>query len=131
MADPLFEIEVDTEALLAALDRIPDVVARFTKPVAKDAADRIAAEAQRRVARRSGLTAAGIHVEEDFAREGYVVLSERNPMPNLPGWLERGTEHMTARPYFFNAGFIEEGSYERRIREAIQDAIHSEGFGEE
>jgi len=66
---------IDTAGLMAALDLVGDLIEAYTKPEAKIAADHIAAEAQARVARRTGVTAAGIHVEVSYDGKGYVVLA--------------------------------------------------------
>ena len=46
MSEPLLTIDVDTEALLRAIDAMPDAVLAFLKPAAKTTADNIADEAQ-------------------------------------------------------------------------------------
>lgn len=133
----------ETAALIAALDRLPDVMQeRHTKPAAKVTADNIAREARARVRRRTGRTAAGITVEESHDGQGYVVLpfneqfelaiisagNDQQP-ENLPIWLEFGTRFMTARPYFFASARLEEGAHDRRMRQAIQNAIDDVGLG--
>lgn len=128
MADSMI-IDVDTRALLAAMDALGVEAERHTKAAAKITADNIAGEARRRVARRTGQTAAGIVVREDYTRAGYIVAAERNPYPILPMWLEFGTKFMTPRPFFFASARLEEGAHERRMREAIQQAINAVGFG--
>lgn len=139
MAD-LLSVDVDTSRLIAALDRLGDVVHRHVKAAAKVTADRIAAEAKMRVPRATGETAAGIHVEEAHSGDGYVVLPsvredkliwhnrgrghiQNYSWSNLPWWLESGTWKMAPRPFFFPSARLEEGPHDRRVREAIEQAI--------
>ncbi len=126
---PLLTIDVDASRLIAILDQLGDVVLKHTKPAAKVTADNIAREAQARVARATGETAAGIIVQEDYTREGYIVHSANQRMPNLPTWLEFSTKHMAARPYFFSSARLEENAHDRRMRQAIQDAIDETSRG--
>lgn len=119
MADGV-RVTVDDSALLAALERVGVAAERYTKAAAKITADNVQREAKARVARRTGLTAQGILVREDYDRVGYVVvtsdvLAERRTMqqgmamgmrphramkwagrryyqePHVGLWLERGT----------------------------------------
>lgn len=129
-------ITVDTADLLAAIDALPEAVLAKTKAAAEFTAHRIADEARSRVARRTGRTAGKIHVEEAHDGSGFVVLpwatleTVDEQSSNLPMWLEFGTKFMTARPYFFIAARLEEGAHDRRMREAIQEAIDEKGLGE-
>lgn len=143
MADR-FQIDVDTSALLTAMDRLSaQVVERHTRPACKVTALNVQREARARVRRRTGRTAAGITVEESYDQQGYVVLpfndaferalieSGNDQQPeNLPYWLEFGTKKMTKKPFFFESARLEEGAHDRRIRAAIQDAIDEAGLGE-
>jgi len=151
MADR-FVIEVDTRELLAALDAIPAAILLNLKAAAKITADNIAREAKSRIARRTGETAEGIHVEESYGGNGYVVLmgdvvsgqetasrqarglksakSKLHQMKHVGIWLEFGTKHMTKREFFFPSARLEEAAHDRRAREAVQDAINSKGLGE-
>lgn len=146
----MFKIEVDTRALLAALDKLGDRVAARVKAAAKVSAESIAREARARVARHTGQTAKDIHVAESHDKTGYVVLpyppfteivghtmrktgrfhTQRVTTKGLPGWLEFGTRYMTARPYFFASARLEEGAHDRRIRQAVQDTIDEVGLGD-
>lgn len=125
-----FVVRADTSELIAALNRFPDRMHLSLDSAAKITAHRIAEEARRRVRRgATGETAKGIQIEPTHARDGYVVLSARQQQYNLPLWLEFGTSKMTARPYFFAAADLESDAHDRRVREAIQRAIDSEGLG--
>lgn len=119
----LLQIDVDARGLIAALDRLGAAAERHVLNAAGVTAARIAQEARSRVARATGKTAAGIGIDVAKVGAGYVVFAERPEMPGLPGWLEFGTQHMTARPFLFAAARLEEGAHDRRIREAIHDAI--------
>jgi len=151
MADK-FTIEIDTRELLAALDAIPAAVLAHLRVASKITADNIAREAKSRVARRTGETAEGIHVEESYDGSGYVVLmgdavgsaeTARRKALGLSTaksklyqgkhtgiWLEFGTKFMTKREFFFPSARLEEAAHDRRSRQAIQDAIDSKGLGE-
>lgn len=74
MADGV-RFTLDDTALLAALERLGSSVERYTKPAAKVTAQNVQREAKARVARRTGLTAEGIVMREDYAGVGYVVVT--------------------------------------------------------
>jgi hypothetical protein len=126
----LLTIEVDTAALMAALDRIPALVEKHVLIAAEQTAQNVAREARARVARATGKTAAGIGIEVAKRGPGYVVFSDRPDQPGLPGWLEFGTKKMAAQPFFFASARLEEGPHDRRMREAIADAIGEGGLGD-
>jgi hypothetical protein len=131
-----FTATLESSAVSEALRRFPDTVLKYTKPASKISADSIAREAERRVRRDTGATAQGIRVHELTNGTGYVVVSTRRHMPNLPLWLEAGTQRgkprsrtQAASPYFYPAVRLETSAHERRISEAVQQAIASEGLG--
>ena len=131
----LFTLEFDSQTVIAALDRLSDdLLERHTKPAARITADNVQREASARLRRQlsphaTGQTLAGISVREDFERAGYIVVSERQHMPNLPLWLDAGTKHMSPRDYFYSSARLEEGDHERRMLHAIVSAIEEAGFG--
>jgi hypothetical protein len=57
-----------------------------------------------------------------------VVFAATDPA-NLDIWLEFGTRHMEARPFLHASAQLEEGPHERRIQQAINDAIQEVGLG--
>ncbi len=122
-------IEVDSVALLAALATIPDAVLAHLKPESKVTADNIAAEAGRRIRRRSGATGDQIVVQETHNGDGYVVFVLGNRQ-HIARFLEFGTSRMTAKPFLFVSARLEEGPALRRARLAIQDAIDEKGLGD-
>jgi hypothetical protein len=142
--DPLMTVDVETAALFAAMDALGDAADAYVKPESKVTADNIVREARGRVARRTGVTATMIHAEETHDKKGYVVLawdvnverglhdSGNNDQVNfgVPRWLEFGTQFMTAHPYLFASGRLEEGGHLRRVAGALQDAIDSKGLGD-
>lgn len=130
MNEPLMSIEVDSAGLIAALDRLgPSVEARL-KAAARVTADNIAKEARNRVRRRTGHTAAQIRVEEMTEKAGYVVrANDLSTKKHVESWLEFGTVKMSAKPFLFVSARLENPSHDRRMREAIQDAIDDEGLG--
>jgi len=125
-----FAIEVDKADLLQALDEIPDAVFDRVKAVTKITADAVAAEAGRRVARRTGQTAASIVVEETYKGDGYVVFVKRSWMPMLPRWIEYGTKFIEPRPFLHPSARLEAAMHERRVAAAIEVAIHEKGLGD-
>lgn len=150
MADRL-TIEVDTSRLIAALDAFPTAVAAHALEAGRVTIERIQAEAQRRVARATGATQRGIVIRSDVHHQpGWALLATREhpsislhrmkrsgrihtqkvTQSNVPIWLEFGTKHMLARPYFFASAKLEEGAHDRRMREAIRTAIEDTGFGD-
>ena len=132
MSEPLLTIDVDTEALLRAIDAMPDAVMAFLKPASKTTADNIANEARGRVARRTGATGDAITVEEAHSGDGYVVYvaNAAEDWPHLDIGLEFGTKFMTERPFLIVSARLEEGAHDRRARAAVQAAIDARGFGD-
>ena len=106
---------------------VAEAAGKHLDAVAKESAENIAAEARARVARATGRTQRGIKVEEAHDGTGYVVVSKRQPMPNLPLWIEGGTVHQPARPFLHAAAALERGPYVRRLRQALGDAIDRVG----
>lgn len=137
---------LDTGPLMAAIHQYPEVCLRHCLAAAKVSADHIASEAEARLSRQvgpqtTGATVAGIRVEVDRHGDGYAVTSSRDPMPDLPKWLERGTKENTkpyphhhhatyAKPFFDISGRLEEGAHRERIIEALQAATDEVGLGQ-
>ena len=150
MTNALMTVDVDAEAVLAALARVGDAAATHVKAAALVTAKNIVREAQARVARRTGETSRGIHLEETHDGQGYVVKpsfelraislhtskktgrihTQAVTQNNLPIWLEFGTKSMTARPYFFASADLERGPHDRRMAEAVQAAVDETGLGD-
>ena len=101
---------------------------RRTKAASEVSAAAVVREAQGRVARRTGALASGIHYEESRDGTGYVVLAVRPDRPNVGFWLEFGTRYMTKRPFLYASAAVEQPGHERRIAEAVADAIQVTGF---
>lgn len=126
----LLRLDVDTAGLFAAMDQAVAEIERALKSNAEITAHRIASEAEGRVRRRTGKTAAGITVEETRDGKGYVVFVQRPDMPGLPGWLEFGTRFMSKRDFFFASARLEEAAHERRSHEVVQDVLDAKGLGQ-
>jgi HK97 gp10 family phage protein len=122
-------IDVDTTALVAALDAIPAAVHAQLKAAAKVTADNIATEARARVKRRTGQTGDAITVEETHNGDGYVVYVG-DGRQHIGSYLEFGTKFMTAKPFLFASARLEEAAHDRRAREAVQAAIDEKGLGD-
>jgi hypothetical protein len=151
--------EMNTAELFNALDRLGnEVVLRHTKPAALEAAKAVQRDAQAHVRRRTGETASGIVIEEDYQRIGYIVRSEdvrsqasaaaqallyrqfgrtgrrarvsaHENVPHVGIYLEYGTVNEGAHPFFWAAGRVNEPLFDRLIRDAVQDAIDEVGLG--
>ena len=122
MAD-LFTVDVDLSGVLRQLDELGDEAERLLKDAAKETAGNIVREAQGRVKRATGATARGITMEETHDATGYVVLSTREPRGGVPFFLETGTEHTDAQPFFDSSAELEVGPHLRRVSQALDDAI--------
>lgn len=142
--------EIETAALVSAMGRLSESLGPSLRAVARRSAERVKAEAQRRVARQTGETAKGIVVEDDYAKTGFIVrtsdtlsqedLRSRKGRAKARGvrfrkglhvgtYLEYGTVYMSARPFFYPSARLEEPVFDRAVREAVQDAIDLAGLG--
>lgn len=153
------KLNVDTSKLMAFLAKFErEVLQRHLKAAAEITAQRVANEARRRVAVRSGASRAAIHVQP-AGPTGFRVLAgvsiyekppsqrpaaqfavhvrlktgrlhtQRVTQRNVPLWLEFGTKHMVAQPYFFASAKLETDAYRRRVVDAINDAAEEVGLG--
>jgi hypothetical protein len=125
----LLTIDVDSAALIAALDGVATAIEARLKIEAKLTADNIDREATARVRRRTGQTAAAIVVEETHKGDGYVVMVG-NDRHHIGSYLEHGTKFMTAKPFLFASARLEEAAHDRRVRAAVQDVIDAKGLGD-
>lgn len=141
MSSDAFIVEMDTAAVLAALDRLGADAAIVVKRASGETANAIVREAFARLERQlgpeaTGKTARGIQMKDDRDGGGYIVQSARDPFPMLPVWLEKGTKRgggthpNVARPYFYASAMLEEGPHRRRLEEALQSAIDNVGLGD-
>lgn len=126
---PLLTIDVDTAALLAALERIPALVEQHAKAAAKVTAENIAREMRARVLRRTGKTAEAITVADSHDGTGYVVYVGAG-RGHIAQFIEYGTRYMQRHDFFWAGAQIEQGAHDRRTREAIQEAIDASGLGD-
>lgn len=138
-------ITLEDEGVMAALARLGDVAQPYVNAASAETARAIVVEAKARLSRQlgpeaTGRTVAAIQSRPAYDNNGSVVVVEREPMPNLPLWLEKGTKYgtrkgnaggnMRARPYFYSSIALEVGAHERRIADAVQQAIEAEGLGD-
>lgn len=134
-------IEADVDALVAALTAFGEDAGPAMLVVAFETGDAVAREARARLQRQlgpgaTGLTLAGITVRKSYDGQGVVVLSEREPFPNVPLWLEKGTKRghgkhaNVARPYFYVSAELEQGPHLRRVEEALQALMQAKGLGD-
>lgn len=118
---------VDSAELIALLDRLGASADFVCREVARDTAQRIVIEMQRRIARRTGETASGIHWELSYDERGYVVVMGRKSRKHTGVWLEFGTTHQFAKPFFFASADLEQGPHLRRLEARIQRWLDSAG----
>lgn len=130
-----FTIEIDGAAMREALEgeSLKAQIGVFVKAAARISADHIAAEAAARLQRQlsgtsSGRTLAGIRVKSAGAW-GWTVDAGNVAQPMLDRWLEFGTKHMRARPFFFDSARLEEQAHRERVSNAIQAALSEHGLG--
>ena len=118
----MFSASVDTSAVIGLLDRVAQSADFVCIQVGRDTAQRIVAEAQRRVKRATGDTASEIHFELTRDGKGYVVLAYREGVGPAPVdlYLEYGTMYQYAQPFFMQAGMLEEGPHLRRLTAELQ-----------
>lgn len=139
MADGM-RIEMDSAAVVAALLRLGPAAEPYIDQAAKETSDAIVAEARGRLQRQlrggSGATLAGIEITR-ADRGGFLVGSSRDQFPNLPLWIEKGTNKgkpgshtQAARPYFYASAELEEGPHFERIGRALERALDDLGLGE-
>lgn len=134
MADHVtFEVEID--GVIRAFRALPDRLEPKLDRLAEAAAERVANDARSRLDRAlgegaTGKTREGIAVERARNGRGYVVVARRNPYPSLPNWLDKGTQHMAARPFFDVAARLEAETYRRQVLQVIRDEADEIGLGE-
>lgn len=129
MAAPMFSASVESQAVIAMFERLAQSADFVCRSVALETAERIVAEAQNRARRRSGVTASEIHFELTRDGKGYVVLGYRTGVGESPidKYLEFGTVHMYARPFFFSSAQLEEGAHMRRLTDALVQWLQDVG----
>lgn len=137
-----FSAELDIQPVVTAFGRLVEETHRLTQDACRETAQAIAREARQRLARQlgpnaTGKTVAGIVAEPAYDGNGYVVMADRDPFPNLPLWLEKGTKpgkrrnyaRVAPRPFFYSSIEVEAGAHERRILTALNDAGDASGLG--
>lgn len=147
-----FQIEVDADALVQALLSLGDTAQTYVNEADRITAEAVANEARSRLKRQlagtavattsrpdlgQGLTLAGIIAEPAHDGNGYVVSDGRDPYPNLPLWIEKGTKRhdagshtAAARPFFYVSALLEQGAHLRRLQDALAAAVSEKGLGE-
>lgn len=141
MADGL-TIEMDDEAVIRAIAQYGAVAQPLLNGASLVTANAIKREADARLRRQlgpdaTGQTASGLTVRKAYDGNGYILIAEREPFPNLPWWIEKGTEKgkphshkALPRPFFYVSALLEEGNHRRRIIEALQQAASTTGLGD-
>jgi hypothetical protein len=130
-----FTIDVDTTALKESLLTLNQALKPFIKVAAKISADNIARDAKDRLQRQlsgtsSGETVAGIVVRADRTGWGWIVDAGNKSTPMLDRWLEKGTQHMHARPFFWASAKLEQAAHASRIRGAVVAGLSEHGLGD-
>jgi len=139
-------VTLEAASLMAAIASLGPTADRACRAAARQTAERIKVEAKRRVRRRSGNTAAGIYMDDDYKKTGYVVLTadaradagqkqangKRAPRYHkelhVGTYLEYGTDKMSAKPFFYESARLEENAFNRRLSEQLQYALDQSGL---
>lgn len=141
--DPILTIEFDDGAVRKAFRALDAALARRALNACRVTAEAAAREARARLRRQlssasTGTTAAGIRTVPTKDGTGYVLEVARQQYPNLPLWLEKGTDagkrqnaaRTAPRPFFYVALEMEANNHERRILDAMRDAGNDAGLGD-
>jgi len=107
----------------------------FVKAASRVSADHVCAEAKARLQRQlsgtsTGVTVAGIVVKADRSGWGWIVDAGNVTTPMLDRWLESGTVHMRARPFFFASAQLEQSAQLSRVQSAVHAALSEYGLGD-
>jgi hypothetical protein len=134
-------IDVDSDHVEWALRSLGDVAQPFINEGSAETAAAIAREAEARLERQvghahatksrpdlgQGRTEKGIVAHPAYDGNGSIVIALRDPYPSLPFWLEKGTEHMDARPFFYPSVALEVNTHQQRMQDALEQAIEALG----
>ena len=124
--------EIEHDSITPALAKLGDAANAVLSDLARETAHTLQREMQGRLRRQTsgtGKTADAITVEK--SDDGFYRVNSGNMgdrAANLPIWLEFGTKRMTPRPYFYGAIALEQGTYLRRVEDALQQAL--DGLGD-
>lgn len=114
------QVDIDDSELTDLLDGIKPAGHPRVVEACRETAERVAAEARSRVARRTGHTGDTIRVEMAHSGDGYVVIADGAGL-----WLEEGTIHSAAQPFLHVSARLEMGSHERRMMQALDDGLEA------
>lgn len=147
MGDQLFQVDIDTDGLLRALDEFGHLADALLLAAAMETARAIRTEAERRLRQQThgtGQTASNLVATDNLpswlgggkgtAGQVFVYVRPVRRPDNLTIWLEYGTidrfgrQHVSPRPFLYPAARLEEGPHRRRILEALQRALAQTGF---
>jgi hypothetical protein len=132
----------DMTALTASLVSLPESLKPGVSAAAFISATNIRADAIARLERQlvpgvgkgfgghpTGETASGILVNPLRNGWGWIVDAGNVTTPLLDRWLEKGTENMPARTFFYAGAQLEQQAHADRIAAAIQ-AVTAQGLGD-
>lgn len=151
MADSI-SIEVDGALDVERnLNGLGEVAQPFINDASRVTAEAVVREARSRLERQIGhsastdkrpdlgqnLTLQGLTSRPAYDGNGYVVVDEREPFPNVPLWLEKGTKAgkrkndatTPALHFFYSSGQLEVQAHIRRLEDAFTKAIAASGLG--
>lgn len=123
-------VAIEQDTISQAFARLGDAAASVFDAIARTTAERLRGEMQSRLRRQTagtGQTADAITVSKDGAAYLVTSIAPGSRAANLPIWLEFGTKHAAARPYFYAAVALEHGTYLRDVERGLQSAI--DGLG--
>lgn len=105
-----------------SIEALPSAVTAACRRVARDTSNRVADLARQRVRVRTGALKRSIRVSEDEANRAFRVSVGDIDGPPIALFLEYGTEHMEARPFFGPALEIGGRTYQRDLEAATEQA---------
>jgi hypothetical protein len=142
MADEI-TFEADVDALIADLTALGEAMQPYVNAASGETASAVDREASARLRRQlsqhaTGQTVESIIHEPAYDGNGFIVAVEREPFPNLPLWLEKGTKpgkrknkaRVLPMPYFYVSVELEQGPHVRRLEHAVQRCIDDRGLGQ-
>ncbi len=106
----------------AAIQKLPAAVTAACRRVSRDTSHRIADNARRRIRVRTGATKLTIAVHEHPEQREYRVSVGADTGPPIAVFLEYGTEHMPAKPFFRAALEQEVHAHQRDLEVATETA---------
>lgn len=113
-------VSTGMDEMRRSIEALPAAVQAAARRVARDTSNRTADLARQRVPVRTGLLKSSIVVTEEDRQ--FRISVGRLDGPPIAVFLEYGTEHITARPFFGPALELATRTYERDLSAATEQA---------